>query len=85
LAKVRADGYVMTLGEFNYEVVGLSAPVFNNSGRILGSLGIAAQSSFFDRAKLTAVAERVIAAAKELTEHIGSPGSTLDQSPRAVG
>lgn len=85
LAKVRADGYVMTLGEFNSEVVGLSAPIFNSSNRILGSLGIAAQSSYFDRAKLVAMAERVMAAAKELTERIGSPGSVLDRPPRAVG
>ncbi|RVR13180.1 hypothetical protein [Sinorhizobium meliloti] len=37
------DGYVMTLGEFNPNVYGVGAPVFNVEKLIIGSIGVAWQ------------------------------------------
>ena len=85
LAQMRKAGYVSTVGEFNAGVLGLSAPVFNRSGQILGSLGIADAESRFKKADMTALAATVVAAADAVTARIGVLDSVLDFPPRAIG
>jgi DNA-binding IclR family transcriptional regulator len=85
LAKIRKDGYAFTAGEINPGVVGLSAPVFNRSGLILGSLGIAVSAARFKRTDLGAFAKAVIDAAAQVTERMGDMNIGTDRPPRAVG
>lgn len=85
LSRIRRQGWIMTVGEFNPGVVGLSAPIFNRSRHILGSLGIVAQESDFERERMDEIAEVVIAAANEITTAIGNSDIRLDRPPRAVG
>lgn len=85
LAQMRRDGFVVTHGEFNPEVFGLSAPIFNRSRLILGSVGIAGAEARFSRARLGEWSEQVKAAADRITARISSAGVGLDRPPRAVG
>lgn len=85
LTAIRRAGYVVTIGEFNPGVLGLSAPVFNSAGHILGSLGIAGQSVRFRKADMDALAARVIEAAAEISGRIALMDSRLALAPRALG
>lgn len=85
LAQIKRIGYVTTVGEFNADVLGLSAPVFNRAGHILGSLGIAGLESAFRKADMDALAATVVAAARDVTARISAMDSELDLPPRAIG
>ncbi len=85
LGDMRRAGYAVTHGEFNPDVFGLSAPVFNRSRMILGSVGIAGAEARYSRARLAEWAPRVVAAAEQITARISSAGVGLDRPPRAVG
>ncbi|HVY20287.1 MAG TPA: IclR family transcriptional regulator [Bauldia sp.] len=85
LAKIRSDGYVMTLGEFNSGVVGISAPIFNSSKRILGSVGIAGDQEMFTKAALPRLFEIVVAAGQQVTDRISAMTIGMDRPPRGVG
>lgn len=85
LTRMRRQGYALTVGEFNPGVVGLSAPIFNRSKHILGSLGIVAQETDFDRTRIDHYAVLVIGAANEITAAISRSDIRLDRPPRAVG
>jgi DNA-binding IclR family transcriptional regulator len=85
LTQMRKLGYVITVGEFNEGVLGLSAPVFNRSGHILGSLGIAGVNTRFRKVDMDALAAVVVAAANKVSARISLMDSELDFPPRAIG
>lgn len=85
LARIRNDGYVTTVGEVNPGIFGLSAPIFNSNGFILGSLGITTAATKISREDINRFAKLVIAAAAEVTAHIGVMNVGTDRPPRAVG
>jgi DNA-binding IclR family transcriptional regulator len=85
LAQVRRQGHIVTVGEFNPGLLGLSAPVFNHAGHILGSIGISGAASAFADVDMDALAGIVKAAADEVTARIVAMGSDLDLAPRAIG
>lgn len=85
LAAIRRDGYIMTVGEFNEGVIGISAPILNRSGQILGSIGITAAEAKIDRAELDRLAKLVIKAGKLVTERLNVMSFGMDRPPRAVG
>lgn len=85
LAKMRSAGVVVTAGEFNPGVVGISAPIFNRAGQILGSIGVAGAEASFDRKELDRVAVLVKRAAEEVNERIGVVRMGTDRPARAVG
>lgn len=85
LSAIRRDGYVLTVGELNAGVIGLSAPIFNRSGAILGSVGITGAEDKFNRAELARIAALVVDAAARVTERIGGMSLAMDRAPRAVG
>jgi DNA-binding IclR family transcriptional regulator len=41
LGKIKRDGYILTMGEFNPGVYGVAAPVLNHQRTALGSVGVA--------------------------------------------
>jgi DNA-binding IclR family transcriptional regulator len=85
LGRMRNDGYVTSVGEINPGVFGLSAPVFNRSQQILGSLGITASASRIKRNDIDGFAQKVIQAAAVLTERVSNMNVGTDRPPRAVG
>ena len=85
LAKMKRAGVVITVGEFNPGVIGISAPIFNRSGQILGSIGVAGAESKFNRAELDRISALVKKAAEEVNERIGVVSVGMDRPARAVG
>jgi DNA-binding IclR family transcriptional regulator len=84
LAKLRRDGYARTVGELNPGVVGISAPVFNSEGLILGSIGVAWREADTERDE-PAVIAAVKSAARTITERVSTTETEMDRPPRAVG
>ncbi|MGF6700400.1 DNA-binding IclR family transcriptional regulator [Paraburkholderia sp. MM5496-R1] len=85
LAKMKSDGYVMTFGEFNPGVIGISAPVFNRDGHILGSIGIAGAEDRFNRAEKARCVAAVVRAGEQVSERIEVISFGADRPARAVG
>jgi DNA-binding IclR family transcriptional regulator len=85
LAEIRRAGVITSVGEFNPGVIGVSAPIFNGSKQILGSIGIAGDRSKFDRAELDRVNELVETAASTVTERISIVSSGTDRPARSIG
>lgn len=85
LAAIRKDGYLVTYGEFNQGVFGISAPVFNADGLVVGSIGIAGAEAMLNRRQLHTLSESVVNAAKQLSEIVGAVGADVIRPPRAFG
>ncbi|UUZ77195.1 IclR family transcriptional regulator [Polaromonas sp. P1(28)-13] len=85
LAAIRRDGYLMTHGEFNPGVFGISAPVFNADGLVIGSIGIAGSASRLDKKRLPQFCEAVVGAASHLTSILADESAELVRPPRAFG
>ena len=85
LTQIRRAGYLITMGEFNPGLLGISAPVFNRAGQILGSLGIVGMKSRFARVDMKVLATAVIASADAITSRLGVLDSDPDFPPRAIG
>ena len=85
MAKIRRAGVVITVGEFNPGVIGISAPIFNHAGQILGSIGVAGAESKFNRAELDRISALVKKAAEEVNERIGVVSVGTDRPARAIG
>ena len=85
LSKIRRAGVLVTVGEFNPGVIGISAPIFNRSGQILGSIGIAGSESKFNRQEIDRIATLVKNSAKKINERIDVVSIGIDRTARAVG
>lgn len=85
LARIRTDGYVTSVGEVNPGVFGLSAPIFNSSGFILGSLGISTAPNKVSRNDISRLAKLVVDTAAQITERMSIMNVGMDRAPRAVG
>ncbi|GAA5232283.1 IclR family transcriptional regulator [Verticiella sediminum] len=85
LAGIRRKGYVVTYGEFNPGVFGVSAPLFNADELVIGSIGIAGSQERLDSKKLPAFCEAVVAAGKHLSELLSHADADLVRPPRAFG
>lgn len=85
LSSIRKDGYLMTVGEFNPGVFGISAPVFNAAGLVIGSIGIAGSAGKLDKKKVPEFAEAVMSAGKKLTDILANESADIVRPPRAFG
>ncbi len=84
LRAIREAGHCVTLGEFQPGVLGIAAPLFNAEGGVLGSLGVAAEAARVDPQSRAALAERVMAAAKEACARIAQEQPRTARPARAV-
>jgi len=73
LAKIREEGYAISYGERDMEVVAVAAPVFDKEGEILASLSLSGPISRFDITK--EIIDEVRVAAEEISYQLGFPGS----------
>ncbi len=71
LAKIREEGYAISYGERDIEVVAVAAPIFDGEGKILASLSISGPISRFDITQQ--VVDVVKSAAKEISYQLGFP------------
>ncbi|WP_275559123.1 IclR family transcriptional regulator C-terminal domain-containing protein [Streptomyces sp. 5-6(2022)] len=85
LSEMRSNGYSVTTGEFNAGIIGVSAPVFNRDGQILGSIGVAGVERESPRDVLDACIAAVVRAGKETSEGIERVPVGADRPARAIG
>jgi DNA-binding IclR family transcriptional regulator len=71
LTRIRQDGFGISRGEVNTDLVSVSAPVFRLGGLIAGALNIAAPASRMDDASIERATSLVVATAAELTSALG--------------
>lgn len=84
LRGIREAGHCVTIGEFQPGVLGVAAPLFNAEGGVLGSIGIATEASRVPPAARAALAERVMAAAREACARIAEEQPRAARPARAV-
>lgn len=70
LTRVREQGYACTRGERTPGAVGIGAPIFGPAGRVIGSVGITLPEQRFQPEDERQQAERVIGAARSITEQL---------------
>jgi DNA-binding IclR family transcriptional regulator len=85
LSAIRRDGFVISMGEFNQGVFGVSAPVFNPDGLVVGSIGIAGSEDRLDRRMLPSYCEAVVNAGKLVSASLAEAGGEPVRPPRAFG
>jgi IclR family transcriptional regulator, acetate operon repressor len=71
LARVRERGYAEAWGELEEDLLGLAAPVLDETGRVVGALTISAPLARVPRDAAPRLAEQVRAAAASLTAALG--------------
>ena len=82
MTRIRRAGFLVTVGEFNPGVVGVSAPIFNRSHHILGSVGIAGAEERLGPTEREDAALKVVAAASDITGALAELGTALDRPSR---
>jgi DNA-binding IclR family transcriptional regulator len=85
MRSIRLQGHCVTSGEFSRGIVGVAAPLFNQAGHVLGSLGLATQKKFLPATEIPAMAKLVMKAAKSASERIASHELGVSLRARAVG
>ena len=71
IAKARADGYAISAGEREDSASGLSAPVFDSSGEIVGALMISGPTLRMPRQQCEAWVDLLVGFAEQVTRTIG--------------
>lgn len=85
LARIRSNGFVKSVGEFIPGNVGIAAPICNEDGNIIGSIGIACSKDELRDTDMNRVVLSVKRAAKEISQRMADENSGLVLPPRAVG
>lgn len=84
LRAIRDKGFCITRGEFTAGITGISAPLFNAEGAVLGSLGIAGRFGRTAHAQLDELAGLIVQAARETSTQIAR-AKGINLPARAVG
>ena len=70
LARIRADGYAISRGELDENVVGIAAPIRDYAGTVVAAISIAGLSTRVTEARVPAIVEAVTAAGARITEQL---------------
>lgn len=81
IKKTRADGYAITVGEREAGASGLSAPVFNSNGGLVGALTISGPTLRMPLELCQEWIEHLVATAERATRLLGGriPSNSIDQ------
>lgn len=71
IAKAKADGYAITTGEREDSASGLSAPVFDSAGDVLGALTVSGPTVRMPLAKCEEWVDLVVGYAEQITRSLG--------------
>jgi len=80
LERVRARGYAENREEWRTGVCGLGAPVFDARGQAVAAVGMSVPSIRFARAQSRALAEMLLACARDASRMLGYPGTAAAPS-----
>lgn len=70
--EIRAQGFATDESEFLEGVRCLAAPIRDRDGAVIASIGISAPSARFPKTREKEIADRVVAAAMQITEAVGA-------------
>lgn len=84
LRQIRQDGYCITSGEFRLGIAGLAAPLFNQSGEVLGSIALARAAHPSAIEQYLALAPVVMEAAREITARISEMDAAVALPARSL-
>ncbi|ANI80165.1 IclR family transcriptional regulator [Sphingobium sp. EP60837] len=85
MSKIRSEGFVKSIGEFNPGIVGIAAPVFNGEDAIIGSVGVSWEEEEIEDIDINRTVLLVKRAAREISQRMAKSDSELILPPRAVG
>jgi DNA-binding IclR family transcriptional regulator len=85
MSAIRREGFLVSYGEFNTGVFGISSPVFNADGLVVGSIGIAGAEEHLDRKSLPTLCKAVLEAGEKMRQILAEESSELVTPPRAYG
>jgi DNA-binding IclR family transcriptional regulator len=85
LREIRKAGFSLSLGEYNPGIVSISAPLFNRTNEVLGSVTLAAPVSQVSEAVFREFIPDVVEAAREVTARIASESRLVALAARAIG
>jgi DNA-binding IclR family transcriptional regulator len=71
IARAKADGYAITTGEREDSASGLSAPVFDSAGDVLGALAISGPTLRMPQEQCEAWVDLLVGYAEQVTRTIG--------------
>jgi DNA-binding IclR family transcriptional regulator len=71
LAKVRQDGFAVSRGEVIIGAVAIAAPVFDRSGHVVGSIGVAGPQARINEDWITRSTKLLVAGSSELSIALG--------------
>ena len=73
LARIRKRGYATSTQEVYKGARGIAAPIFDNTGMVIGSLGISGPTSRISMRKVPQVAAEIVKCAKNVSIKLGQP------------
>ena len=82
LERTRARGYAENREEWRLGVCGLGAPLFNARGEPVAAVGISVPSIRFARTQVRALAQALLACARDASATLGYPNTGAAPSPR---
>jgi DNA-binding IclR family transcriptional regulator len=83
LKRIRKAGWDRTTGEVTKGITGIAAPIFDDRGKVLGSLSISFAARNTNAKRIVAIAEGVVSCAGIVTRAIALPAGTARQNRRA--
>lgn len=78
MARVLAEGHVVTVGEVDADATGIGVPVFDGRGRAVAALSLAGPSSRLQGEILTGLIEEVKSTGRELSARLGGVAGWSD-------
>jgi DNA-binding IclR family transcriptional regulator len=75
LEEIRAQGYAIDDGEFEEGVRALAAPIRDNTGKVVAALGMPGPAARMDAQFIAEVAPALVAAANDISAHMGWTGN----------
>lgn len=77
-AQSRMSGYALNRGEWRSDIVGLAAPIADNSGEVVAAIGLSAPASRLDATQIERYAQNVTDCARDISQDLGCPRSFLE-------
>lgn len=71
LARIRAQGYALTRGEWRPGVLGIAAPIRGRTGPVVGAVGVAGPIDRIKKAEIPRLIDTVLAAAGAISQDLG--------------
>ncbi len=75
LAAIRTQGYATSFEETDPGAMGVAAPVFDHTGRLVAGIGIAAPLTRVTVEQVPSIARQVMAAGRRLSQQLGAPAT----------